>query len=415
MMAPHGLARRLLVLAAALAAVASLAPRASAATRTFTFSGDGWGHGLGMSQYGAKGAAEAGKTYSQILSHFYRSTTVSSKTMPGGIRIGLVQGARSISFTGDGRFDFDLEGTIVGRANAGETWLMETTSTGRYRLVPPAAIGSPRTFGSTSDWVGIRYETHGTLLKTGGIRYKYGWDELNITGSSGAYRLRSILHLSPFERYLNGIAEMPSSWHMEALKAQAVAARTYVFEKMKRLGIRSDCNCHIYDDTRDQVYSGYEKELASGADRWRSAASSTAGKVVLYNSLPIQALYHSADGGHTEHNENVWTGTPYAYLRGVSDPWDPAESPYQNWKVTLTQSEIDTKLGARTTTDVGTVTSIAIVSPVGVSGRVTPVFDATHGGVRISGSESVKRVSGEALRSALGLRSTLYTIRVTVT
>lgn len=414
MMAPAGL-RRLLVLVASVVALSVLTPGAGAATRTFTFSGDGWGHGLGLSQYGAKGAAEAGKTYSQILSHYYRSTTVSAKTMPGGIRIGLVQGAKSISFIGDGSFHFDLEGTVVGRAKAGETWRMEISSTGRYRLVPPAAIGSPRTFGSKADWVGIRYESFGTLLKTGGIRYRYGWDELNITGSSGAYRLRSILHLSPFERYLNGIAEMPSSWHIEALKAQAVAARTYVFEKMKRLGVRSDCNCHIYDDTRDQVYSGYEKEIAAGGDRWRSATSSTAGKVVLYNKLPIQALYHSADGGHTEHNENVWTGSPYAYLRGVSDSWDPGESPYQNWKVTFTQSQIDAKLSARPTTDVGTVTSISIVAPVGVSGRVTPVFDATHGGARITGSEGTKRVSGELLRSALGLRSTKFTVRTTVT
>jgi stage II sporulation protein D len=418
MMAPSVVplrARGLAVLAAfvgVVVVVASPAPSASAATRTFTFTGSGWGHGLGMSQYGAKGAAEAGQTYSSILTRFYQRTTVGSKTMPGGIRLGLVQGAKSISLIGSGRFDIDLKGTVVGRAKAGETWTMTPTSSGKYLLTLPD--GTHRTFGSLSDWVGVRYESYGTLLKTGGIHYKYGWVELNISGSGTSYTLRSILHLAPFERYLNGIAEMPSSWHMEALKTQAVAARTYAVEKMKRLGVRSSCNCHVYDDTRDQVYRGYEKELASGGDRWRSAVSSTTGKVVLYNNLPIIALYHSADGGYTENNENVWRGSPYAYLRGVRDPWDPVESPYQNWKVTFTQSEIDAKLASRPTSDVGTLASITILDPLGVSGRVTPVFDADHGGVRLTGSKGAKRLSGEQLRSVLGLRSTLYKVKTTV-
>jgi SpoIID/LytB domain protein len=330
--------------------------------------------------------------------------------MPGGLRIGLQQDAKEIVLSGDGRFDFNLGTKAITRGSAGQTWKVTTTGNGRFRLTRPD--GKSWTVGDPSKWVGIRFSEHGTLLRAGGIRYKYGWLELNITSKSGSYVLRSILHVAPFERYILGLGEMPFSWHGEALKAQATAARTYVLEKMRTLGVRSSCNCHIYDDTRDQVYVGYEKEAGTGADRWKAVSAATAGKVILYDGKPIKALYHSADGGHTEHNEFVWGGTPLPYLRGVSDPWDPDESPYQGWTVTFTHSQLQTKLASNSSTDVGTLSAITFLDPKGISGRVGPVLDTTSGGVKIVGSEGTKRVSGTTFRSVLGLRSALFTMRV---
>ncbi|HVE92153.1 MAG TPA: SpoIID/LytB domain-containing protein [Actinomycetota bacterium] len=394
---------------AILAIAATLAPAASSPAQAadYTFVGSGWGHGLGMSQWGAKGGADAGASYSSILGRYYSGTAVQSKAMPAEIRIGLVQGASSISIGGSGRFDFVMDGRAFATGSAGQTWSVTPGSDGSFAVRSPS--GQTTRVGNASKWVAVRFQPYGTVLTTSGGRYKHGWLELNVQSTSSGYRLISILH-PPFEAYLYGLGEVPSSWPVEALKAQATAARTYALEKMLRVGVRSSCNCHLYDDTRDQAYIGYDKETASGGSRWRSAVDSTAGKVVTYDGRPIQAYYSSSSGGHTEHNENVWGGSALPYLRGVSDPWDRAVSPYIDWRVTYTKSELETKLNSSASTAVGSLSSIELLDPKGVSGRIGRVIDSSRGGVRITGSSGVKRVSGDTVRSVLGLRSTLFRI-----
>jgi SpoIID/LytB domain protein len=396
---------RLSVALASILAVVALGQGRANAAATYTFTGDGFGHGAGMSQYGAKGGATAGKTYRQILAHYYRGTTVARQTMPGGVRVGLQQEVTEVSLSGTGRFDFNLSGQRFVSAAANQTWKVRSTATGKYRVLAPD--GRRWTVGNPTKWVGVRWVSYGTILKVGGIRYKRGWLEFNTQRVGNAYRLRTILHLAPFETYLYGIAEMPTRWHREALKAQVVAARTYAVEKIRTIGVRASCNCHLYDDTRHQVYAGYAKEEGSLGTRWKSMVTSTAGQVVLHNGRLIKALYFSSSGGFTENNDNIWNGTPEPYLRGVRDPWDAAASPHLDWSVTFTEAELEQRLASRPSTDVGSLDSLSFVSPRGVSGRITRVISSTRGGVRIVGSEGTKRVGGETLRSVLGLKSTL--------
>ncbi len=145
------------------------------------------------------------------------------------------------------------------------------------------------------------------------------------------------------DEYLDYLAESPWSWNVEALKAQAAAARGYVLAKYERLGgaVQPSCNCHVLDTTADQVYGGYSTVLANGnAPYWtnwknavRAAGSGTNGYVVRYAGKIIQAFYSSSSGGRTENNEDVWGGTPLPYLRGVSDPWSLRPSnPNRAWR-----------------------------------------------------------------------------------
>lgn len=391
--------------AVALLVLAASSPAAGAAPTTYTFTGSGWGHGVGMSQYGAKGGASAGRSYAQILARYYKDTALGSPKLPSKIRVGLRQGATEIALSGNGRFDFKMSGERFATARADQTWRVRPTSAGAYRVLAPD--GRRWVVGDARQWLEIRFAEFGTLLRIDGVRYKRGYLELDTYRLDSAYALRSIAHVVSFDAYVYGVAEMPSSWPVEALKAQAVAARTYALQKYRTSGVRSDCRCHVYDDTRHQVYAGYEKEAGSWGARWRSAVDATKGVVLLHSGNPVNALYFSSSGGYTEHNNYVWSGDPVPYLRGVRDPWDEAQSPYMDWSVTFSRAELEERLASRSSTDVGSLTSLTVLDPRGVSGRVTRVLDSQRGGVRIAGNKGIKRVSGETLRSVLRLRSTL--------
>ncbi|MEO7804672.1 MAG: SpoIID/LytB domain-containing protein, partial [Actinomycetota bacterium] len=378
---------------------------AIAAPGTYTFFGSGYGHGLGMSQWGAKGAADAGMSHPQILSHYYQGTSVVAHPMPSAIRVGLVQGVAEISMSADGPFDILVSGVVVRSGGPSQTWKVQRTTSGAFRIVPPTdpafEVGGPST-GLEIRW------GEATLISTLGHKYRYGPLLIDSYGSPGAYVLRAIIHVGPFERYLYGLGEMPSSWNIEALKTQAIAGRTYAIEKMERLGIRQPCNCHLYSTVVDQAYVGYDKELGSFASNWKAAVDQTAGLVSKYAGSLIQAYYSSSSGGHTENNENVWGSSPVAYLRGVPDPWDLNVSPYIGWQVPFTAEQLSTRLSNDASTNVGAIQSVELLNPRGVSGRLLRVIDPSSGGVRLSGSLGVKRVSGDTLRRVLGLRSTLF-------
>lgn len=399
--------RRLIPVLFLLAAVVGVqipSTPASAATE-FVFTGGGFGHGLGMGQYGAKGAADSGRTYTQILTHFYSGTSVAGRTMPSSIRVGLEQDKDTISLNGNGKFEFHVDDAVVHTATSGGAWTVKPTSSGAYQLAGP---DGGRTVGAAGKMLEIRFAEFGTILSVSGRRYDKEWLEIRSYRTS-EFLLRAVLHLKPFERYVYGISEVPSSWPMEALKAQAVAARTYALEKMSRMGVRAGCGCHILDDTRDQVFAGYEKIAGPSGDRWKAAVDATAGQVVLRDGRPIQALYHSSTGGHTEHNENVFGGSALPYLRGIPDPWDGI-SPNHRWTARFERQELGRKLATSSSTNVGDLHSIALQSPFGVSGRVGKVRSDGRGGAYITGSSGSKKVDGERLRSVLGLKSTLFSL-----
>lgn len=390
-----------LVLVASFAAMVPLAS-ASAAVPGYTIYGRGWGHGLGMGQWGSKGLADKGWSAGRILSLFYHGTAVATPTIPNGVRVGLVQGQSSIPITGNGTFDLDDHtGTKRATGQSGQTWTIKpvpgTTQLAAYDPTGKLSFTSPVP-------ITIYYENHSTVLKflSSGYQYKHGRIDLDVDSSTG--KERAIL-MVPFQQYLYGLGEMPASWPAEALKVQAIAGRTYAAEKVSRLGQnRPGCNCGMYASTLDQAYVGASQEVTA----WVGAVDATRGQVLTYSSKLIQAYYSSSDGGYTENNENVWGGTALPYLRGVCDPGDYAGggNPHANWFDRLDGNQMGSQLAAGGY-DVGTVMKLEILLPRGVSGRVRNVIDATHGGWRVTGTKATVRLNPGTFQSLLGMQSTM--------
>ena len=412
------------------ALILSLLPGSPAlAARSVTITGGGWGHGIGMSQYGAYGRAKRGDEAPQILEHYYSGSNVTTAGVPGTLRVGLLEYRSSISATssafkeGGGDIVFKVQGdkTRIARGGPGADWRVEPSSTGGMRLYKngdQVRKDGRSVFGDPERPLIAQYQRFGSLLRINekGISYAYGnmqFGTFPTDRCSGGQCLRLVVSL-PMQKYLYGLGEVPFSWPGAALRTQVIAARTYAYEKTLRTGQRRyPCDCAVYDSTLDQVYSGDAKRVPSGQywDDWTSAVDDTKGQVILYNGTPIQALYSSSSGGYTENNENVWGGTPLPYLRGVPDaPDDNPANPNYKWSLDMSYSTFESKLNSAY--GVGSVDRFNLVKPFGVSGRVTVVKPDNTGGVKIVGSDKTVRTSGWSIRSALGLKDSLFRIQI---
>jgi stage II sporulation protein D len=258
-----------LVLMATLLAVAPSTP--GQAAEDFTFYGAGWGHGLGMSQYGAYGLALDGWGYKRILRHFYRGTSVGkAPSSPSKLRVGLVHGKHTIHVEAVGgpvRLRVgSTTGPVVGGSAIpeGQAWRVQSRPSGAFRVLNAAggSVGG-HLWGSTSKDLFVTYTGSGSkvAISEAGNTYNRGHLEFGLyrgEGCSSDYCERLVALLAP-QQYLYGLAEVPNSWPADARKAQAVAARTYAFEKVGRLGQhRSKCDCSLYDATWVQVYGGWD-------------------------------------------------------------------------------------------------------------------------------------------------------------
>ena len=400
------------------------------AARTVTITGGGWGHGIGMSQYGAYGRAKRGDSAPQILEHYYTGSNVKAADVPSPLRVGLLEYRSSISATsspftdGGGDVVFKVQGTkvAIARGGPGANWRVEASSTGGMRLYKngqQVRSDGRSVFGDPLHPLVAHYQRFGSLLRINekGISYAYGKMQFGTFPTdrcASGHCLRLVISL-PMQKYLYGLGEVPFSWPGAALRTQVIAARTYAYEKTLRTGQhRYPCDCAVYDSTLDQVYSGDAKRVPSGQywDDWTSAVDDTKDQVILHNGTPIQALYSSSSGGHTENNENVWGGTPLPYLRGVPDaPDDNPANPNHTWSVDMSFSAFESKLNS--VYGVGGVDRFDLVRPFGVSGRVTVVKPDNTGGVRIVGTKKTVRTSGWSIRSALGLRDSLFRVQIT--
>ncbi len=385
-----------LVVASALAVLP--APTALADPGEFTFYGSGFGHGLGMSQWGAYGLAQEGWSQSRILKHFYSRTRIArAEDVPATLRIGLTQDRDKVRLEAEaGPVDLRLGGRRPGDTIAtiprGETWILRIAD-GQYRLFDANGdpVGDP-VGGPGNDLFAI-FERNGARVKVPEAyhTYAHGYIEFNLYACDTNCAMRLVLVIDP-ERYLYGLGEVPSSWPMGALQAQAVAARSYALRKAAAGQHRSGCNCALYASSYDQVYAGWDKEAGIDGDRWVRAVDDTTGRIVAYKGEIIQAFYMSSSGGFTEDNENVWGGTPIEYLRGVCDPGDyTTANPSATWEVTFSAADLTEQLSL----GIGTVTGFANVVR-GVSGRIVQTT--------VQGESGTATVSGATLRSALGLR-----------
>lgn len=209
----------------------------------------------------------------------------------------------------------------------------------------------------------------------------------------------TVVNAVSMEEYLCGVvpSEVSPSWHTDALRAQAVAARTYAM--YHRDGYRS-AGYDVTDDTRSQVYRGTSVE----ASATNQAIKDTAGEVITYDGKPIDAVFHSSGGGYTENSENVW-GSRVPYLRGVAE--ESSSVLDKAWTKTVTAEAFGKAAG------VGTLKSIELsklkkgqtkAKDRGVSGRVISM--------KVTGSKGMKTLTGDAVQSAFGLSSTLFDISV---
>jgi SpoIID/LytB domain protein len=376
----------------------------------FTFYGAGWGHGIGVSQWGAYGLAQRGWGAEQILTHFYSGAVVRLATdKPARVRVGLLQWKKAIDVKAEsGKLELRMgdptSGTLVGTVPNGSTWTVEADD-GKYRITSAKGklVGGQLWGGSWKHLFVVR-ATEGARARIGqtGHAYNRGWLELNVHPESctGCTKHLRLIADVPASQYLYGLAEVPSSWPVAALRAQAIAARTYAFEKIARLGQHRDgCNCGLYGTTQDQVYAGWTKEGGVDGNHWVSAVDATAGQVVTYQGAYIQAYYHASSGGHTENIENLWGGSSIPYLRGVCDTGDsnPA-NPHTGWSVTLTGAAAGNKIAASTSTDIGSVARF-VGAVRGVSGRIKSI--------RVEGTDGEITLTGSELRAALGLKDSM--------
>ena len=340
------------------------APAAVTAT-TFVVSGRGWGHGVGMSQYGALGFAGEGWTYDRILTHFYRGVELGPAPV-ARVRVLVAEGAPSVTVRSATPFRVrDVFGKTYPLA-AGEVPLgpkLRVTVNGA-----PTELSGPLLFLPGSTPLELDRPYRGQIaVSVKGARL----DAVNILG---------------LEPYLQGVVaqEMPSAWPEEALKAQSVAARSYALAHLIR-GKHFD----LYADVRSQVYGGIRGETA----RTNAAVQATKAEVMLWEGKPVNALFHSTSGGTTLPAAEVF-GKDVPYLAGAEDPWSSL-SPVHRWGPTPVPEAVLRK-GLRLRSP---VTGLKLTR--GASGRVARA--------QVVAGPATTTISGADLRRAGGLRSTWVT------
>jgi stage II sporulation protein D len=403
-------------LVAMVVAVVALLPGSAKAGATFTFYGSGYGHGLGMAQYGSLGLALRGWGHGRILRYYYEGTSVGpAPSVPSRLRVGLAQARDVVRLTArNGRVELRVgdpaTGTLAGRIPADQTWTIEPNSSGRYRILNAQGnLVGGHAWGGPDQHLFARYTNSGArvFVEQAGHTYNRGTIEFNSyrTCPSCAHVLRLVIRLS-HTAYLFGIGEVPSSWPMRALRAQAVASLTYAIEKWGRLGLRAECNCHLYASVLDQVYIGWDKEGGELGSRWVQAVQDIGKDVVLMDGQPIQAFFHSSSGGYTADNRDVF-GAPLSYLQARCDIGDNTPTnPNSVWTAALSESAVTAGLRPYTA-NIGTVTGFS-GTVRDVSGRMTTVtVNGTGGSATLTGS-----TLRSALRTGLGLKSTRVWVNV---
>ena len=224
--------------------------------------------------------------------------------------------------------------------------------------------------------------------KVSAILYKGKKYRGSITMQSLAESDVTLINELPFDQYLYGVvpSEMPADWHIEALKAQAVAARNYALVTMGR---HNNMGFDLCSSEHCQAYNGLEKENINTTE----AVNATKGRILTYNGKVISAFFHSSSGGHTEDSENVW-GTVTDYIRGVEDTYCLG-SPYDNWTIELDRKEIKDKLN-QANIDLGDIVDIRILE-CSQYGRVTKL--------EIKGSKETRIFEKEKIRTIIGTRT----------
>jgi stage II sporulation protein D len=370
-------------------AAALLVPASAQASTVFTLVGHGWGHGIGMSQYGALGYAEHGFGYKQILRHYFTGTRIAPLTRSITERVLLSSGPAVHFGASAAMILHDAAGTKKTLA-AGKYRLQRGGTPGRLQLVNGATgavtkrLVAPVTITPTSQPL--------RLNDSAGIGFArdhwHGSFRIAISGSS-----LLCIDLVGLEKYLRGVvpSEMPASWMAPALKAQAVAARSYAVATRNPSGLFD-----AYADTRSQVYGPIEHEAPAST----AAVTATVHRVVWYRSTVATTFFSSSSGGRTASEQAAWgTATGQPYLVPVIDRYDAAggANPYHNWPAT-------------------TYTPAGLARALGLSGVVGSVAMTIDGPsqrilhLAVTSSRGTSTLSGVQVQGRMGLRSNYFRI-----
>ncbi|ADB30500.1 SpoIID/LytB domain protein [Kribbella flavida DSM 17836] len=355
-----------------------------------TITGRGFGHGRGMSQFGAQGAALAGRSVQQILDFYYPGTTTGEAT--GTVRIRLTRdttdGVRVVAATGlklrdlranqvhqlptaptRSQWSIDPHGQHGTRVRSFDAktrkWALWRTLPGMAQFEGPAVIALVMPSGAQARYRGV----------------------LRSIDAAGAHL--DTVNALPMESYLRGVVprEAIVSWRPAALQAQAVAARTYAAYHRKRSGKRAYDLC---DTIACQVYGGHGSEKPAT----NKAIAATAGQVRLYRNSPIIAEFSSSNGGAT-------AAGPVPYQVAKLDGWDAYpgnKNPNASWTVTRTSAQLRAAFG------VGALSSVRVTSRTGfgpAGGRVLRVVAV--------GAAGTRTLTGDQVRSKLKLKSAWFT------
>jgi stage II sporulation protein D len=341
-------------------------PVAGHAGTTFLLDGRGWGHGVGMSQWGAEGYARHGFGYRQILAHYYPHTHIGVAT-PRDVRVLLLESKSAFRVGSSAPFlVVDAKGRKL-HLRAGAVVVNRKFVLRRKHLRQP-----------------LRFEAGAQPLRVAGAAYR---GSVVVKAKDDGLIAVNVL---PLDRYLRGVVpwEVPKGWRSETYRAQAVAARSYTLATLHPMK-----DFDLYPDQRSQMYGGVDAER----DATNLAIGSTAGQVLVWRDRIIPAFYFSTSGGKTSSVHDAWPKAKQVpYLVSVNDPYDYL-SPHHVWPtVTLTAARVAHVLHLRGVTDMQVVENS--------SGRAAAV--------RIKTAHGWKHVAGQVMRKKFKLGSTDFGVNV---
>ena len=342
----------------------------------FDFIGNGYGHGVGMSQIGARSRALAGESASAILNYYYKDVQVTPYVDTHTIRVNIAHLVKSIAFTTHtpgARLElFEGDVGITPQAPPIASFATKQRATFTFASLPKEKALTLR-------WVG---ENPIITMTQGSVSTKYKYGYITIKALKGTLVVTNTLALR--DEYLWGISEVPSSWPAAALEAQAIASRSYALSKLSI--IRPSCDCQVFSHISDQNFVGYSKESEPRFGHfWKDAVSRTiidtsTSLVVLSNGKPAQTYFFSSSGGATQTTRDAWgEATPFTQSVPDTASVDVKLNPrFASWKASSTQELVAkafllpnvVSLEILSRNKAGAVTYIAATSAEGVTKKI---------------------------------------------
>jgi len=409
-------------------------PAAAATENTVEFKGSGWGHGVGLSQYGALALAVKGRSYSQILAHYYRGTSLATLPANTNIWVNLEErfSTKTLTVHNTGSATGDpvqvRAGSQTVLAQPGATLKISNVDDVGCKVEVLNPSSSAQEMSSAGCEITLRWygwdsgATPTTKLQIEGCTLpdwnvsptvqrpcQYARGQMHIRSGSGGLYLSAQMRM---DDYVVGISEIPYTWAAEAQKAQAVAARSYARARSLARGVPmagddNGCWCQVRDTTSDQRYVGWGH---ANRTSWVNATSATSRQVLTHAQTShdvITAYYSSSSGGRTEHGHlKGFSSSPVEWLTSVDDSHavdGTVSNPNASWTKTVTPTSVAQAAG------LDYLTSIRVSATRAGSGSAAEVEIK---GIK-NGQETTVIRSSTWARTTFGLLSEYFTVSYT--